>query len=426
MTNRAHRSLITSGMGFRKPALALALFCGLAMAATQSTQAQTFSLLHSFSGGHDGGTLYSGVTIDRAGNFYGTTFSGGGTGCGGSGCGIVFKLVHRDSSWQLTPIYIFTGLSDGGYPEAGVVFGPDGSLYGTTEAGGSGGFGVVYRLQPPATACGSVLCPWIETVLYNFENGEPSFTGALTFDASGNIYGTTYDGGSTGYGSVYELSPSNGGWNEMVLHSFMGGNDGGFPDSGVILDSAGNLYGTTQAGGETYGVVYKLTHSGSGWTETVLYRFTDGSDGSSPWGGLVFDAAGKLYGTTQGSGIQGGGTVFQLSPATGAWTLTTLHTFVFDEGWPYATLTMDTPGNLYGTTAYDDGTGSDGVAFELVRSSGWTYETLHTFDGLSDGGGPYGGVTMDTSGNLYGTTAAGGSDLQNCSNGCGVVWEITP
>ena len=181
---------------------------------------------------------------------------------------------------------------------------------------------MVYSLSPPATGCKTALCPWTETILYQFTGGSDGSNpgGNLTFDRAGNLYGTTPYGGAFGQGTVFKLTPSNGGWTESVLHSFTGGSDGEQPNGGVILDEAGNLYGTTWEGGGSgcwgpgCGTVFQLTPSGSGWKENILYSFQYGTDGGYPIGGLIFDPSGNLYGTTTSGGSGGGGTVFELSP----------------------------------------------------------------------------------------------------------------
>ncbi len=424
----------------RAAAVVLALICELTMVVSRPAQAQTLTVLHNFTSGKDGDFPTAGLTMDGEGNFYGTT-SGGGYGsinCG-NGCGTVFKLIGSHSAWILTPIYSFTGGDDGTTPEARVIFGPGGLLYGTTTGSsklGGTGSATVFSLRPPPTPCMSAVCPGEETVLYRFTgtmDGSGPGLGDLAFDQAGNIYGTTSDGGSYGYGAVYELTPSGGGWTESILYSFTGGEDGSGPKSGVIFDQAGNLYGTTLLGGAgARGTVFQLTHSVSGWTESVLHSF--GSDGSGPYGGLIFDASGNLYGTTQTAEMgQGNGTVFMLTPAGDHWTLTTLYRFPAGFTYPYARLTMDAAGNLYGTTSYYleaanyfGGQGSEGSVFKLAFSRGsWTYHDLHDFDGRSDGGGPFGSVILDANGNVYGTGTAGGTVLY-CSGGCGLVWEITP
>ena len=398
------------------------------------TQAQTYSVIHNFTGGQDGAAPRAGVTLDQAGNLYGTAASGGYTGgnCtiqGLQGCGTVFKLKHTNSGWVFSPLYAFQW-TDGASPYARVVFGPDGSLYGTTAFGGhlaydcfGRGCGVVFNLRPPQTFCRTVLCPWTETPIFLFrydqnEGGLPYY-GDLLFDGHGNIFGTNLISGSGTYGDVYQLTPSNGGWTVDFVYRFPGsGVNGTGANSGVISDSSGNLYGTAY-GQATYGYgsVYELMPSGAGWMEQTLYSFQDGSDGATPIGGVVFDHAGNLYGATLTGGSGGGGTVYRLSPSGGSWTLTTLYSFTGSSG-STAVLTMDSAGNLYGTT-WGDGTYGFGNVFKLTRSNGnWIYTSLHDFAGGSDGGRPYGQVSLDAVGNIYGTASTGGTGIQ------GVVWEI--
>ncbi len=390
--------------------LALALFCTPAAA-------QTYSVLHNFTGGNDGAYPQAGVTLDRAGNLYGTASMGGDNqfACP-QGCGTVFKLSRSGQGWLLNPLYIFAGTPDGSEPRASVAIATDGSLYSTTASGGTAGYGVAFQLQPSAAACKSALCPWTETVLHSFDgNGDGRFpVGTLTFDASGNLYGVTEGGGQSG-GVVYQLQRGMG-WPESVLFDGLD-----LSNAGVIFDRAGNLYGTTISGGaNNKGSVFELEKSGGNWTLTTLYSFS-GSDGAEPMGGLVMDAAGNLYGTTSTGGVGNGGTVFELSPQGGGWSLSTLYAFAAHSGQPLAGLAMDVAGNLYGTT--NDRTGS---VFELSPSAGgWTFTTLHSFSGGDGGENPsFAGVTVDANGNVYGTTAGGGSG--SCPGGCGVVFEIAP
>lgn len=396
-------------------------------------RAQTFSILHHFTGAADGKFPASGVTLDSAGNLYGTTDDGG------IGFGVVFKLAHRSSGWVLTPLYTFQGGDDGEDPFAKVVFGPDGSLYGTTTSGGGHGncqcygqdtgCGVVYKLIPPQTACRSTICPWTETVLHRFgasgDGGCPR--SSVAFDRMGNIYGTTTTGGAHDRGTIYTLTPSEGGWTEAILHDFSGA-DGADPRSEVTMDPFGNLYGTTSQGGQGCsgsgcGTVYKLGRIGTGWVENVLYSFAGTTDGGLPDGGVIFDAQGNLYGTTlYGGGSDGDGTVFQLVPSPNFWTLNTLYILSGASGGPDATLVMDSGGNLYGTTF--EAPNGYGAAFKMTQSAGgWTFNYLHVFDG-ADGSYLFGPVVMDAAGNLYGTTWQGAQGCQ--PYGCGVVWEITP
>ena len=329
-------------------------------------QAQ-FTTIHAFAGGMDGLDPYtvSGLAMDRRGSLYGTTFLGG-----ASSHGVVFKLSQSGSSWISTPLYSFQGGSDGAYPYAGVTIGPDSALYGTTyNGGGSGcgnGCGVIYRVTPPVSACRAALCGWNETVLYRFTGGGADGSNphdGVVFDQAGNLYVTTFQGGA-GFGTVFELVRSSGGWTPTPVYSFAGGNDGSAPLASVTLDSAGNLYGTTSTGGPSdQGTVFKLSPSGSGWTESVLYSFTGGTDGGFPYGGLVLDSHGNLYGTASNGGgmafagirppIATGGTAFQLSPAGGGnWTFNLIYTFtgINNTGLgPYADMIFGSDGNLYGT-----------------------------------------------------------------------------
>ncbi len=402
----------------------------------QPALAQTFTVLHDFTGGGDGAHPNAGLTSDSAGNLYGTTY--GTTQFGGVDYGTVFRLARQGSGWILAPLYTFQGGNDGAAPTAEVIFGPDGALYGTTIFGGGGacrsgtgvlGCGTVFKLNPPSTICRTTICPWTETILYRFQAGTDASNpvSRVTFDQFGNLYGTTDSGGAYGYGTVYELQPSHGSWSESVLYSFNGGSNGREPEAEVLIDAAGNLYGTTPLGGQGCsdlgcGVVYELSQSGQGWTETVLYSFSGGNDGGGPYGGLISDAAGNLYGTTVYGGAHNpGGTVFELNPSGGGWRFTTLYSLYGNQG-PVATLAMGRLGTLYGTASGDPfGSGS---VFELERSGGgWAFSELHVFGG-SDGSYVYGAPLLDSGGNVYGTANLGGSS-QNCPSGCGVTWAIT-
>lgn len=411
MRSERERQLVTIGL-----TVIAVLF--LAFVPTTAVQAQTFTVLHTFTGQGDGTTPIAGLTMDRTGNLYGTT-----AGFLGTGPGTVFKLSRAGTGWILKTLYAFQGGADGSAPQARVLFGPDGTLYGTTTLGGLG-FGTVFNLRPSATACRSVQCPWTETVLYRFTGGSdgayPQF-GDLNFDATGNIYGTTSNGGSSncnqGCGVVFKLSRSGSGWTESVLHAFTG-TDGVNPYAGVIFDGAGNLYGTTLT------TVYELMPSGSGWTETTQYTFRGQGDGETAYGGLIFDQQGNLYGTTyEGGGQNGGSTVYELQHTVGRWTHEVLA--VTGAG-ATDTPTMDAMGHLYATYG-GPFFANFGSIFEVSPGNGgWTYTDLFDFGGnrLEDGFGPAGGVVLDASGNLYGTTFDGGDE--NCGEGCGVVWELTP
>ncbi len=384
--------------------------------------AQTYRVLHNFSGGSDGAFPAATLTIDRGGNLYGTALVGG-----RANAGTVFKLTRYGANYIFNPIYNFQGTYDGNGPWAPVTFGPDGRLYGTTLSGGTycepSGCGVVFRLQPPATTPPSPFTPWSESVVHAFQgspnDGDQPLFGNLMFDAAGNLYGTTSYGGSGSFGTVYKLTPSNGGWTESILYNFAVGYSGQQPQAGVVMDQAGNLYGTTVTGGAgDNGVVYELSPTQYGWQETILHAF-HGDDGILIYAGLVSDAAGNLYGAASDSGT-GGGTIFELSSGSQGWTFAIIYRLSGGgAGGPHQNLTIDAAGNLYGA-AYDDGANGAGMVFKLSQSNGvWGLTDLHDFD-FGTAFFPYGGVTLDANGNLFGTASGGGV------YGDGVVWEITP
>lgn len=434
MANRNQPPASTSRGTSPITGFALVLICGLTLFATQLAQAQTFSDIFDFNL-QTGWFPYSGVTRDAGGNLYGTT-----TGDLFNPA-TAYELKHLHNGWTLHVLFTFAA---GSVPFSGIVFGPDGALYGTTWSPDSDGF--VYRLMPPSTVCKTVSCPWTETALYDFQGGKDGSTpnyGNVIFDSAGNLYGTTSNGGgsecSGGCGTVYELSPSGSGWTEHILYRFTGGSDGGAPASGLVLDQAGNLYGTTVIGGsgctgKGCGTVYELSPSGSGWTEKVLYTFQGASDGKNPYAGVIFDQAGNLYGATFLGGSAGGGTVFELSPSGEGWSFSTLYAFQggqYGPAGPYDNLAIDGAGSLYGTTNDDGGADTAGSVFKLSPQNGeWIYSSLFLFP-TDDGGAPYGenpvgGPIVDSFGNVYGTTSQGGT--QNCSFevNCGVIWEIAP
>ncbi len=399
-------------------AMALAVVFALAMAAAPAAQAQTFQVIHAFTGGVDGGNPEAGLTVDAAGNFYGTTEFGN------QSAGTVFKLVHSRSGWVLTTLYSFHGGYDGSSPWGRVAIASDGTLYGTTTGGGGGncqplGCGTVFQLTPPPTA----LAQWNETQIYAFGGVDGDFpTDDLTFDPSGHIYGTTYAGGWENLGTVYELTPSWGTWTETVLYSAYYSDTGVFPRGGVVLDKSGNLYGVMTGGNnpqDCWPTVYELSPTGSGWTPQILVCFiTDASniiwEAGTPEAGLIIDQSGNLYGTAAAA--------FELTPANGTWTF---NYFAPLSGASGAKLVVDSTGNFYGTT-WNGGAYGDGNVFKLTLSNGaWTYTSLYDFTGGTDGSNPVSNVVFDAQGKLYGTTLFGGS-YRCTGSGCGVVWEITP
>jgi uncharacterized repeat protein (TIGR03803 family) len=410
-------------------------------------QPYTETVLHSFCGRSncaDGANPYTGLIRDSSGNLYGTTFQGG-SGCDSYGCGVLFKV---DTTGVETVLYNFKGGSDGRGPN-GVVQDAQGNLYGTTHYGGTGnckngppsGCGVVFKLGQSGQ----------ETVLHTFtgraDGGYPE--AGVWLASNQDLYGTTEAGGSgncknappSGCGVVFKVSQAG---KETVLHTFCLGefgdcSDGASPLAGVIQDGQGNLYGTTVSGGshdgcEGCGVVFELGKTG---VETVLHTFCPGggrcTDGANPYAGLIRDAHGNLYGTTEAGGANGAGAVFKLSQSRGKWKETVLYSFCpgggtcTDGGFPWGGLIQDSKGNVYGTTEAG-GTGCGGAGcgtvFELSNTGGkWTETVLYSFcsqSNCTDGAGPSAGVIQDAQGNLYGTTYGGGP------NGGGVVFKLTP
>jgi len=404
-------------------ALTLATLGTLAMVAMQPAQAQTFTVLHNFTGGADGESPYVGVTIAPSGVLYGTTRLGG-----THGIGTAFRLTPEGSGWVFSPLYEFTGGLDGEQPVGGIAIGPNGVLYGTTPYAGIND-GVVFALRPAATFCKSTLCYWSEAVLHAFpgspDGAYPQYEN-LTFDQAGNIYGTTCEGGIYGapYGGgiTFQLTPSGTGRMESILHNFGSGSDGWCPSGGVVLDTAGNVYGSTRYGGPGGdGALYQLMPSNGGWVENILVNF-DGANGANPYGNLIIDNSGNLYGATSSGGQNGGGVVFKLAPSDGGWSYSAIYSFSSCS--PFGGVAMDAAGDLFGT-CNTGGAGGYGWVYELTNCSQTCIPNdLHDFSG-SDGAGPLGAPVLDANGNLYGTTAVGGTG--NCGGyGCGVVWEITP
>ena len=383
-----YRNLIWVRGGHRRrrtiAAVALALLASLIFicVATSSAHAQTFTVLYTFTGGLDGAMPASPPTPDAAGNLYGTTVTGG-----SHGQGTVYKL---SSSGAESVLHSFTGGADGSYPYASLLSDRAGNLVGTTHNGGAHNFGTLFMVA--ASGAGKVL--------HSFSPAEGYWPSALVRDGAGNFYGTTYLGGEAGFGTVFKLDRAG---NETVLYSFTGGTDGSLPAGGVVRDPAGNLYGTTTGGG-TFGagVVFKVD---SGGTFNVLYSFSGGADGGAPSAGLVLDPAGNLYGTAIAGGASGQGVVFRIDPAQQE---TVLHSFNgTDGGGPYGGLVRDLAGNLYGTT-YFGGAQSEGVVYGM-RPDGM-FRVLHSFTGGTDGADPKAGLLF-YKGAIYGTTSYGGSHL---------------
>jgi uncharacterized repeat protein (TIGR03803 family) len=385
-------------------------------------------ILYMFSGYADGAAPDGTMAMDQAGNLYGTVYSGGDlNGCGGYGCGVVFELNTNN---LVSVLHTFTAGPDGSNPAAGLVRSASGVAFNGVTFGGGSGPGVVFNVAPRPTPCKVAFCPWNLTPIHTFDfNDGNGPVATLIRDAQNNLYGTTEAGGAgcqpDGCGTVFKIDAQG---QHTILHSF-NSSDGNDPMSTMLLDAAGNIYGTTYYGG-TYnqGVVFELDPNG---LLTVLWNFTGGADGANPVAGVIADKNGILYGTTQFGGTYGDGVVYKVDPGTHI--ETPIHQFRgLDGEWPLSPLLMDNNGNFYGTTAMG-GPYFSGVVYELDAQYHET--TLHNFT-FNDGYYPTNGsLLMDQQGNLYGTTNQGG-DLNSMAPpcyiqgvgafGCGVVFKLSP
>ncbi|HTS35336.1 MAG TPA: choice-of-anchor tandem repeat GloVer-containing protein [Candidatus Solibacter sp.] len=389
----------------------VAIFVLMLMVAASASAGET--ILHNFNAG-DGSYPYGGLVADSAGNLYGTTTMGGvyyeGT---------VFELLPKPKGgWAEKVIYSFNSNGiDGTQPSCSLVFDKAGNLYGTTNSGGKYGMGTVFELTP------RVGRSWKETILYNFRSPRDGQApvGGVVFDASGNLYGTTTKGGLHSHGIVFQLKPTaKGPWTETILHDF-NSLDGNRPYAALIIDASGNLYGTTELGGDNdEGTLFEVSPQGAGqWNESVLYNFDDGNSvGAYPYASLILDKAGNLYGTTWGT-LNNSGSAFQLSPQGGGqWTVTALP----GGGNTNGGVVMDAAGNLYGTVNGGIDGWPIGWVFELSpkQGGGWVNTVLHEFsqDGR-DGYNPLSNLILDKANNVYGVTYQGGS------NDTGIVFKIT-
>jgi uncharacterized repeat protein (TIGR03803 family) len=376
--------------------LLLSTAVALTGSASSALAQSGYEVVYSFTGDTDGISPYGNLIADKSGNLYGTAYLGGAFNGNGNSCGTAYKL---SPSGSFTTLYAFgTNYPDVCRPQAGLVMDKKGNLYGTTSYDGG-----VFQIDPSGN----------EIVLHYFSGPDDGNSYASLLRIGDNLYGTTanYEGED---GVVFKLSDKDG--FDTVLYSFTGGNDGSGPNDNVIADKSGNLYGTTTYGGaDNAGVVFKLAPNG---TETVLYTFTGGSDGGYPYGALVFDKAGNLYGTTCCGGTNGLGNVFKLTPGG---TETSLYSFTgeTDGSYPLGSLIFDKKGNLYGLTSWDTAH-QNGAVFEIAPNGNET--TLHTFTGGSDGSQPWGGL-IETGGYLYGTTNYGGGT--GCGGtGCGTIFRV--
>jgi uncharacterized repeat protein (TIGR03803 family) len=396
---------------------------GLSLAA-----AQTETVLHNFTNTPDGAIPQGSALLRLGSSYYGATDLGG-----EENYGTVYKMAKTSSgNWNETVIYSFTGGNDGGHPLGALIADQAGNLYGAATTGGPANCGVVFKL----TNSGG---NWAEIVLYSFSGPDGSDPrGPLVFDKSGNLFGTTIVGGANSSGTAFELSPSNATWTETVLHSFGEGTDGYIPGGGLVFDAAGNLYGATFQGGPNNcigvgcGVAFQLVPGNDGWTYDIVHAFQGRGDGVYPNTPLLIDASGNLYGSTEYGGGLGKcaagivtiscGTVYELSPGSNnIWNETILHRFIGGNGGssPDSPLIFDSAGNLYGETAQ---AGSDnGRVFRLAPSTtgAWTLKIFFTFDG-TNGANPQGGLIFGAGGTFLGTTIYGGTTNN------GVVFELKP
>ncbi len=413
-------------------------FTAVLILAAPPAQAQThiYELLYSFTGSDDGARPVAGLTMDSAGNLYGTTAGipdwAPWPPCNiappnRGACGTVFQLKPTPSGWSFTTLYRVQGGTDGWIPpsdnglnfSAPLTIAPDGSLYGTTWAGGDGrgcvhGCGTVFKLTPSSDGS------WTEMVIYRFTGtgGDGCFpgNGAVVFDRAGNLYGTTYQcgPGPDGPSAVYKLTPGSPTWTETIIYTFAGTCTTNVW-AGVVMDNAGNLYGTT------LNMAYELTPSGEEWVGKVLHCFS-GLDGFNIYAGLALDGQGNVYGVASADTLGGGGNVFKLTASGGEWNFATLHAWLgdtqFPGGGPTWGLAVDNQARLYGTVEGEQSTGWWPSAFNLTPqlNGGWVYTDLQDFvdsTGIS-------GLILDSKGSLYGTVESGGA------NGYGAVFQITP
>lgn len=385
------------------------------MLSTLASHAATTKVLYAFSDGTDGGGPYGGVIFDSAGNLYGTTTIGG-----AYSQGTVFELERNaDGTYSETVLHSFNpSAGDGALPYCTLAMDKSGRLYGTTYFGGTYGNGTVFELGRDAFGA------WTERILHHFNaNAKDGFNpyAGFVLDAVGNLYGTTYQGGSQGGGTVFELRLAAGGkWQYKTLHGF-NATDGDGIIGGLTFDKKGNLYGTTEYGGlYQHGVVFELSpNSTGGWSEKTIHSFNPNSgDGFEPYSGLAIDPKGNLYGTTlYGGSFWANGAVYQLSRTSTGWRERVIHSFAAtgDGINPYGTPIVDSEGNVYGTTFQSlINDGGAGIVYKLSPRT-WQETILNEFVAPEEYGNPYSGLTIDSNGNLYGA-AYGGS----------VIYEVTP
>ncbi len=398
----------------------IAAIFAVVLALALSAWASTEKVLWNFKGGSDGSGPWSNYFIsDAKGNLYAAT------GFGGTySAGVVFMLSLAGKE---TILYEFKGQAngDGAYPHGRLAFDANGNIYGTTQGGGTNGTGTVYELS--AKSGGG----WKEKVIYTFsaagaDGADPS--GGITIAADGTMYSTTPDGGAFGAGAVFSLKKTSKGWKQTVIHSLTGSSDGGYPYEGLMMDTAGNLYGAAPTGGASgQGVIYRLSHTKQGWVDTVIHNFTDQKgDGSGLyWIDLISDSVGNIYGATSFGGTNGTGMVWELVYSKSKKTYSEKILYEFgasgsgDGENPYGGLAMDSKGNLYGT-ALNGGSSNLGAFYKLTKQGKtWKETIVHSFRGANDGSQPTGNPYIDAKGRLYGMTETGGT------SNLGIVYRIT-
>jgi uncharacterized repeat protein (TIGR03803 family) len=402
----------------RRGALTLALLSTLLSIAVRPAHAQTETILHKFTGGSDGAEPMGQLTPDGAGNFYGTTDDGG------LGFGTVFKLSpDGNGGWTKTVLHAFTDGLDGAYPFfTTLIFDSKGNLYGTTTGGGPDEHGVVFELSP-------VGMQWEETVLYSTGQDSAGCAdpwGGVIMDAAGNFYGQCIVGGFPQTEAIFQLSLSNGVWQQMVIYNYQSPADNNGA-GGLTMDAEGNIFAMLSAAYTAPSLVELSPNGNGGWNLTVIHVF---ERNVFPESVPLLDRAGNIYGTTQAGGVNDGGTVYKLSPgANGVWTGRILYSFGRDkkDGWgPYGGVVLDAVGNIYGTTTAG-GSSNQGTVFELTRDDNGSYqqEVLWVFDN-NDGTGPLSSLTLDNAGNLYGLSSSGGGGSCNAPDVCGLAFEVSP
>jgi len=400
----------------------------LALQSAMLTLCAQSPTIYNFTGSTtDGANPHCAPLINSVGTLFGTTVNGGTSGTGGSsGSGVFYKLVPG-TPWTETILHNFAvATGDGASPDGDLLL-AGGNIYGTTASGGASGYGTVYEMK-------NTMGTWSESVLYSFAggptDGRSPYSGVIL--SGGVLYGATFYGGANGDGTTYSLTPGSP-WTEDVLSSFGASSSDGTNPHSALLDAGGGVYyGTTYYGGSgSSGTVYEL-QSGSPWTETPIYTFTGGADGSNPHSALIMDSSGALYGTTVYGGAHGKGTVYKLTPGSGGWTESVLHSFAggASGSYPVAGVVFgSTQSVLYGATTSGGGssncTGGCGTVYELSGGS-WAETVLYAFTGYANGDGEdaYSDITY-SGGWIYGTTWNGGTSSE-CMGGCGTVYALQP